>query len=277
MADKQAGQWSLDTRKLRVERIQQALDRNDPVDAMIEAEELLDQSPRDAEGLFLLGEALLEGGDSETALLAFEQACSVDNPHPDAIIGLAAARFETCNLVAALESAREAVRQHPDSAEAHFTLALALERLHGETRPEARSESMRAFVAANRLDAVSYPFPLVRTAQQWEEAVEEALTRIPVALRSFWADVPITLEDAPAIAELRDLDPPVSPMVLGLYEGNLDEGASPWDHRPERLRLFRANLAHAADVHALIDRIAVTLEQEALAWLGLTNEQLHPH
>ncbi len=274
--------WQIDAETrvtLRLESVKKALDAEDWSAAVIEVEELLDEDPDHVEGLYLLAEALLEIGDAEGAVETFErhlevareQGVQFDPEHRAAVLcGMAVGRFECVDIPGATEAAREAVRLAPDLAQAHYYLGLAIERSPGK-----KSEAAQAMLAANRLDPEAYPLPVSFGREQWEAAFRKAVNALPPKLRTFWSGLPVHFEEFPDLAELRRHDPPLSPTVSGLYEGEPpEEGDDPWKKRPTSLRLYTANLARLGDREAVSEEIERTLLSEALDWLGLGPDEL---
>lgn len=265
------GVWQLDpdTRlKLRLGTVREAVRAKDWPRVVLEAEELLDDVPRHGETLGLLANALLELGDCANAVDAFEDHLALHEPTAPVLSGLAIARFETCDLVGAIEAAREAIRLDPSFAEAHYSLGLALER-SGQGLQSAQS-----FQAANALDPTDYPLPMALTDEVLTEALRRALPALPPALIEFWKEVPIQIEDQPSLTELTASTSPVPPTVAGLYKGVPPEGEAVLTARPEALRLFRRNLARAGSLEEVSRQLALVLEQEALDWLGVPLEEL---
>lgn len=261
------GVWSLDPdthTALRLDRVRRMMRDEDHVEAVVEVEELLDEDPDNTEGLFLLGESLLELGEPSIALLAYERVVELTGGDADSLMGLAISRYETCDLAGAAVAAREAVRLDPGRAEAHWYLALALERLPGR-----RTEALQAFAAARELDPTEYPFPLRLSEAEWRGAIGMAVARLHPRLQSFWDGVPVRLEPWPDLAELRRADPPIPPGVSGLYLGEPPHDADPWTVRPQAMRLFRHNLERSRDPQELLEQITQALQNEALDWLGL--------
>lgn len=263
------GVWSLDpeTRTaLRLDRVRRMLRDEDYVEAVVEVEELLDEEPDNPEGLFLLGESLLELREPSIALLAYERFVELTGGDADSLLGLAISRYEVCDLAGAAVAAREAVRLDPSRAEAHWYLGLALERLPGR-----RTEALQAFAAARELDPTEFPFPLRLSDSEWRGAIGMAVGRLHPRLQSFWDGIPVRLEPWPDLAELRRADPPITPAVSGLYLGEPPTEGDPWIERPKAMRLFRHNLERARDPHELLDQITQALQDEALDWLGVAD------
>jgi tetratricopeptide (TPR) repeat protein len=277
--DEVIGGWSIDagTRTaMRLERIHKALDEGDFGLAVVEAEELLDEEPEHPEGTFLLAEALLELGDMESAVETYEthlEKAGKDAKNPRsaaAWTGLAVSRFECCDVAGALEAARQAVALAGDLADAHHILGLALERTPGR-----KNESVGEMMAAHRLEPEAFPLPLHLDKKAAQGLVEQALKRMPAKLRDFWTGVPFVYEDLPPIDMLKKHEPPLSPLVLGLYEGEPPENPEPAPKiRPERLRWFVANIGRAGRKDRCVEEITAVLESEAMDWIALAPEDL---
>jgi len=261
------GVWSLDpdTRTaLRLDRVRRMMRDEDHVEAVVEVEELLDEDPDNTEGLFLLGESLLELGEPAIAMLAYERFVELTGGDADSLMGLAISRYESCDLAGAAVAARDVVRLDPGRAEAHWYLALSLERLPGR-----RTEALQAFAAARELDPEEFPFPLRLSESEWRGAIGMAVGRLHPRLQSFWDGIPVRLEPWPDLTELRRADPPITPSVSGLYLGDPPVDGDPWQERPQAMRLFRHNLERSRDPQELLDQITQALQNEALDWLGL--------
>ena len=259
--------WGLDptfNSALRLGHIRKLLDREAWSEAVLEAEEFLDEHPQHVQALELLALGQVGLADAEGAVITWEQVLALD-PRPTAarLTSLAMARLDTCDLHGAITDAREALRLDPSQAEAHFTLGLALEYLPGRS-----SESAQALLAANRLAPESYPFPLTLDANGWEQALTTALLHVAPEVRELWDGVPVRLPERPALEDLTAHAPPVSPRVLGMFLGAPPEQGDPWQTPPEGLVLFSSNLARVPSLQDLVQRLAEVLEQEALVWAG---------
>jgi len=264
-----SGVWQLDpdTRlDLRLQRVKSAIGDADWPRVVMEAEELLDEAPEHIETLGLLATALLELGDAESAAEAFEDY--LGRAGPDAVIlsGLALARFESCDLMGAIEAAREAIRRDGSLAEAHYTLAMALERM-GDA-----SEAAQSFALAHMMDEVAFPLPLQLTDADLQLAVSAALSALPPPIRDFWAGIPLQVEEEPALTELTAATPPLPPTIAGMYDGVPPNDDTVHTARPLALRLFRRNLARCGTLDEVTQQLALVLQQEALDWLGVPFE-----
>lgn len=264
--------WTLDPETriaMRLEQVRKLVDRMQWHDAALEAEELLDEHADHPEALELLARAQLGIMDAEGAAQTWEQLHQVDpSPRPDRLAGMAMARFDVCDLVGAVEAAREAVRLDPALAEGHFVLGLALERLPGRS-----VEAAQAMMAANRLDPVSFPFPIRLDASGWEQALTTAMLQVPPPVRELWEGVPVRLPELPDLDLLRKSQPPLTPRLPGMFEGHPPSlqdppPEDPWARSPDGLQLFTRNLSRVHSLEELVARLADVLEQEALMWVG---------
>lgn len=266
------GAWQIDPdtrRRLRLDRVRAAFERGDWDEVVLEAEELLDEEPDHTEALFLLGEALLELGDWEVAREVYDHRVGLDGVDAPALVGLAVASLHLCDLPAAAEAAREAVRLDPGHAEGHHTLGLALERMPGR-----QGEALAEFSAAAHLEPERYPLPITLRHPDWELAIGSALERLHPRLRTFYEQVPFRIEELPDLAELRSADPPLSPTVVALYAGDPPDDEDPFDRRPDAMRLFARNLGRAGSLDGVVEDLAGALRDEALDWLGVDPSEL---
>lgn len=265
------GLWQIDpdTRLgLRLEAVRRATERQDWSSVVLEAEELLDDAPRHGEALGMLAGALLELGDARNAVDAYEDHLALVEATAEALSGLAIARFELCDLPGAASAAREAIRLDGSLAEAHYTLGLTHERL-GRIQ-----DAVRSFQVARTLEPTAYPLPMDLGPTEIEQALRLAIRTLPPTLVEFWRDVPILLEEEPALDELRSASNPVPPTVAGLYAGDPPEGDLVLDVRPDALRLFKKNLARCGTLDEVAHQLSLVLEQEALDWLGVPLDEI---
>jgi tetratricopeptide (TPR) repeat protein len=268
------GAWHIDpdTRAaLRLERVRGAVRDCAWADAILEAEELLDEDPDHPEGLFLLGEALLEIGDWELAREVYDHRVSLDGGDAPSLTGLAIASFHLCDLPAASENAREAVRRDPSDAEAHQFLGLALERIPGR-----QAEALAELTAAAHLDPARFPLPITLRNSEWESVIGRAIARLPQRLQDLYKKIPFRIEELPDVEELRAAYPPLSPTIGALYVGEPPEDGDPFELPPAAIRLFARNLGRAGSVEAVVDELAHSLQEEALDWLGVELDALEP-
>jgi Flp pilus assembly protein TadD len=114
--------------------------------------------PESAEAHLSVGQLLQQRGEAEAARTALEEAKRLRQRKADAqasvfAVSLGLRRAGEGDLAGAVESFREAVRLAPDSADAHYQLALALR------RRGAAEEADVHFREARRLAPYLHPPP----------------------------------------------------------------------------------------------------------------------
>jgi predicted Zn-dependent protease with MMP-like domain/Flp pilus assembly protein TadD len=260
------------------------LNRADPQPGTEDLEAALDLARRGSRlaagsGNPIAGElALLEGqalsglGDAKGALQRFAAARRALPGDPDVQVEHALALFELCRFEDADAELDEALRMSPGDAWAH----------HAKGRVALRlgrgAEAQECLARAHELAPEDFPEPISMSPEAFDEAVEEALGRLPEGIRRYLSNVAITVEDLPSEEELLSADPPLSPSILGIFRGApLPEKQSPdpWSRFPSSITLYQRNLeAFARDEEELVAEIGVTLVHEVGHFLGLDEEEL---
>lgn len=109
------------------------------------------------------------------------------------------------------------------------------------------------------------------TAQEFEEAVADALDEIPPELAAQMDNVVVLVEAEPPDGEDTGL--------LGLYEGTpLTERDSWWaaGSLPDRITIFRGPTLRMCDSREeVVDEVAVTVVHEVAHHFGIGDERLH--
>ncbi len=266
------GGWTVDPRALAALRLTKAADAyqsGDIAQALVEAEELLDDHPDHLDALYLVGDASLRQGDAPVAEAAFSRYLALEPASAEALAGLAAARFELADLAGTIGAAAQATALEPELAEAWYYTGLALERLG---RPV---ESREAHARATQLAPTAYPPVGVCDDATWQAALSAAHGLLPDVLKAWLADVPVITERFPAIGLLAGVNPPLSPMVWCLYDGSPPEHGEGEGRKPAAMRLFKGNLERVAAIEGdLPRRIAEALRHEVLDWLNLGADEL---
>ncbi|MFT4979689.1 MAG: tetratricopeptide (TPR) repeat protein [Myxococcota bacterium] len=190
---------------LRLDRIEQSIFAEHAEQALLEAEELLDEHPTHPLGLFYAGRAALLLGAAHTARAALEKCCTLQPADATLLASLAAARFESGDLDAALEAAEAALESAEDIPSAWYTRGVILER---RDAPEAAAA---CFARAELLDPSGHPAPLSITEARWERALTKAQSVLPTAIQAFYVQVPTRWLDYPDPTELTASYPTISP------------------------------------------------------------------
>lgn len=268
-----ATSWQVDGEvilALRLASIERALQRKEPAEALVEAEELLDDHPMHPMGLFYAGQAALQLGAAHTARAAFLR-CSARRPMDPALLApLARAHFECGDLDQALEAADAALQQAQDLASAWYVRGLVLERRGDE------AGASQSFTHAETLSPSRYPGPISLSEQRWDRALKQAIRVLPTPIQAFYVQVPVQWQRFPSAEDLCTQTPSLSPMTGALYLGKPPSAdQDPWQCLPAAVRLYRGNLRHNAPPgSSLVERISQSLLNEALLWTGAPHEEV---
>jgi len=250
---------------LRMKHAKGEFSRKNFVAALVEAEEVLDQHPDNAEALMLVGDSSLELGEALGAAASF---CRVLEFEPDNVLahsGLAIARFELTDFEAALDSAAQALELAPEHSEAIYLRGLVFEAL-GQTK-----EAEDAFQKAHSLAPEHYPLLAATPEDEWLEIIEAAKSLLHTDLQEWFDGVNIGVKASPFVEQLREHSPPLSPSSLALYQGKSPPlSEDPWLIKPPGIDLFEFNLSRASIREGgLVGPVASGLRREAVEWLGL--------
>ena len=112
---------------------------------------------------------------------------------------------------------------------------------------------------------------------QFEQAVADALLRIPRRFRQAMSNIAIIVEEEPSRELLRQMGIRPPGTLLGLYQGT-PLTMRTWDHGntlPDRILIFRGPHERAAATHEdLTVSIAETLIHEIGHYFGMSEEQI---
>jgi predicted Zn-dependent protease with MMP-like domain len=206
------------------------------------------------------------------ALARLDDALERCSDDLDLLVERGSALYELCRFEDARHQLLEVLRRDPEDPLAHHTLGLIAERSGNA------AEAGRRFATAHRGSPEEFPESVVLSADEFDRAVEDALTSLPQQIRDYLSNVAIAVEDVPDAEDLLASEPPLSPSILGIFRGSpLGDKASmdPWSHFPSSIVLYQKNLERFARDHAeLVDEIEITLIHEVGHFLGLDEEEL---
>jgi Flp pilus assembly protein TadD len=146
------------------------------------------------------------------------------------------ALFELCRFDEARTELAALVALEPDAWAEHY-LGLISER-QGDDRA-----AQRHFARATQLDPDSFRPPANAAPDRFAQVVQEEVARLPAEVRRGLEQSAFQVEDLPREADLKTVDPPLSPGILGLFKPPPEQagrGGKP------AIILYRRNLARAA-------------------------------
>jgi predicted Zn-dependent protease with MMP-like domain len=236
------------------------------LDVAEEEEEFLD-------ALLTKAELEISSGDPEGANATLDELPPPADEvrFPDPVLHLRAG-----DLLLALERAEE--------AEAHFLKAA----LEAPTRPDAlygaglcaeargdRPKMIEHFLEVRSLDAAAPPLPWQLDHDRMERLVEGALAELPEKARALLGNVPICVEDLPALALVSD---GLDPRLLGLFAGvPYPEQSTLSAPVPqlEQITLYQRNLERAVQSEEELEaEVRTTLLHETGHFFGLDEAAL---
>ncbi len=263
-----SGSWTVDPNTLQALRFgeaQKALETGDLDKALIEAEELLDEDPSHPKALELVSQAALSMGDVVMALEALNRLVELHTPNSRILHALAVARFQAVDYPGSLAAAEQATALDKQLTAAWHYQGLALERMGKFEAAKDRFEE------AATQDPDNFPAHPGWLNLDWQGILEAALDRLPQPIQVFYDGIKIRFDDFPAVEDLLENYPPLSPFTDGLYRGQPPREGDPWSEQPELVSLFRGNLSRpSVQPEDITKRTAEALMHEAMHWLGVS-------
>jgi predicted Zn-dependent protease with MMP-like domain/Flp pilus assembly protein TadD len=233
----------------------------------------LGDAEHELELLILGGTALNKLGDARRALLALDRAAALAPEDPDIGLERGIALFDLCRLGEARKQLEQVLECLPTEGWAHHYLGLIAE------RSGSLLLARKHFQLARRHSREDFPTPVGLSAEAFDRAIKDALDRLPERVKRYLTNVSIAVQEIPSEEDLCACDPPLPPVVLGLFVGPaLTERGSgdPWSHFPSRILLYQNNLQRfARSRDELIEQIGITLMHEVGHFLGLSEDDLY--
>ncbi|HLL04407.1 MAG TPA: metallopeptidase family protein [Myxococcaceae bacterium] len=224
------------------------------------------------EFLLLEGMGLNQLGECERALASLEAALEHMPRSVDAQVERGIALFELCRFPEAMAAFERVLKDSPDEAWAHHYLGLLAER-----RADAR-EAKKRFGKAQALIPEEFPPPVELSEEEFDRALEAAVTALPGHVKGYLDNVTIAVEDIPSDEDLTGQSPPLSPCILGVFRGTpVGERSvtSAYDHFPASIVLYQKNLERFARTREeLIEQIGITVMHEVGHLVGLDEDEL---
>ena len=113
--------------------------------------------------------------------------------------------------------------------------------------------------------------------EEFEDAVERALEKIPKVFRDQLNNMTITVEDNPALELLREMEIPPDETLFGVFTGVPlpERSVTEPPIYPDVIIIFQEPmLAFCQCVEELEEEIAITVMHEVAHYLGLSDERL---
>ncbi len=243
-------------------------------------EHLLEADPDSTDALYLMGEAMIELEEFEAAQEIFADLLRLEPDFAGAYNGLGVALFELCRFEEARDALNQAIELDPRLAESRLYLGFFHERRGQDDKAAA------LFQRAVELDPEAFHAPTDLSTDELDRARVRALAALPAPVRTYLEGIEWRIDELPETSVLTRSWPPLSPLVLCLFEGppRVPEMVpSPLAHPAQSVVLFRGNfrkvVREPGDLErAMLDTLVLELEHfldldraesEALGLLGL--------
>ncbi|WP_224361065.1 metallopeptidase family protein [Hyalangium versicolor] len=224
------------------------------------------------EFLLLEGMGLNQVGESARALARLDEALEHMPRSVDAMVERGIALFELCRFKEANGAFERVLKEASDEPWAHHYLGLIAER-RGDMK-----EAKKRFVKAQALMPEEFPPPVELSEEEFDGALESAVTALPEQVKGYLDNVTISVEDIPSDDDLTGQSPPLSPCILGVFRGTPVGARSvtnAYDHFPASIVLYQRNLERFAKTREeLIEQIGITVMHEVGHLVGLDEDDL---
>ncbi|MBI5154823.1 metallopeptidase family protein [Candidatus Poribacteria bacterium] len=221
--------------------------------------------------LMVGGSACWLDGDIEGAERYYRQAHVMDPGRLDAIVAMGVALFHLARFAASRQFLELATVEDHEASEGWYYLGLL------SLREGRRELAEIYFTRANEQEPERWLLPKFLSLDEIEGILEEFLGQLPKEIRSALDNVPVILDDRPTDEMLHHCDPPLDPLLLGVFEGTPLPEQSVFESptAPTQIILFAENIALIApDENKLREELAITLKHEIGHYFGLDEDDL---
>lgn len=224
----------------------------------------------------LEAQALGDLGHSDEALPRLEVALRQSPGRADALHERGVAHFNLALFPLAKADFLAVLAQRPEDAFAHHMLGLTLDWL---ADPQAETHLGRAIALAPD----EFTSAVLLSPDELRAEIDAVLAGLPAPRRAAVRAARFEIADLPAIDDLRSVNPPFPPTILGLYRGPLDAadltlaepGHAAVAAATPSIVLYRKNLARAVRTRAeLLREIRDTVLHEIGHFEGLDEDDL---
>ena len=225
-------------------------------------------APLAADLAVLEAQALNDLGRSDEALERVDAALRIAPGRGDALHEKGVALFDLSRFGDAKAVLEKALTIQPDDAYTHQMLGLTLEEL-GETAAADAELAKAVTLAPGELT----PPVLISTAD-FQKEIDAVIAQLPPDRKARVQSIKVEIEDLPDATDLKAVQPPFPPTILGLYRGPVGRTPAPGDESPS-IVLYRKNLARAVKTRTeLTEQIRDTLLHEIGHLEGLDEDDL---
>jgi predicted Zn-dependent protease with MMP-like domain len=228
---------------------------------------LSDEDLDELEGLLSEVEQCLAEGDVDGARAALEAAAEMaGDDDPDVGYGRSLIALETGEVAGAVAELKRVLEADPDFADAHHTLALALEELgdeQGMVHHFLRTRVLDAKLDKDRGVGSQEDLDLI------ERVARETVDGLPEEFASKLRKVPVILEHRPSRSLVEE---GFDPRAFGLFEG--PEHGRDDVPAPTRIVLFTSNLLASFAGEELEQQVEITVLHEVGHYFGLDERDM---
>ena len=225
-------------------------------------------APLAADLAVLEAQALNDLGRSDEALERVDSALRITPGRGDALHERGVALFDLSRFADAKAAFGKALVIQPQDAYTHQMLGLTLEQL-GE-HAAADAELRKAIeLAPHELSS-----PVLIPVVEFQKEIDAVIASLPPERRAHVKSIKVEIADLPDPVDLKAVQPPFPPTILGLYRGPVGRAPAPGDEPPS-IVLYRKNLARAVKSRTeLSEQIRDTLLHEIGHLEGLDEDDL---
>ncbi|HEX5062593.1 MAG TPA: metallopeptidase family protein [Kofleriaceae bacterium] len=225
-------------------------------------------APLAADLAVLEAQALNDLGRSDEALERVDSALRITPGRGDALHERGVALFDLSRFSEAKVAFEKALGIQPQDAYTHQMLGLTLEQL-GEGNTADKELAKAIELAPKELSA-----PVLITVTDFQKEIDAVVASLPADRRAHVKSIKLEIADLPDPVDLKAVQPPFPPTILGLYRGPVGRAPAPDDEAPS-IVLYRKNLARAVKTRTeLSEQIRDTLLHEIGHLEGLDEDDL---
>ncbi|HEU4615943.1 MAG TPA: metallopeptidase family protein [Kofleriaceae bacterium] len=225
-------------------------------------------APLAADLAVLEAQALNDLGRSDEALDRIDTALRISAGRGDALHERGVALFDLSRFADAKVAFEKALATQPQDAYTHQMLGLTLEQL-GEIAAADRELARAVELAPGELSP-----PVLIPVAEFQKEIDAVIASLPEPRKARVKAVKVEVADLPDPTDLKAVQPPFPPTILGLYRGPVGRAPAPGDEPPS-IVLYRKNLARAVKTRTeLSEQIRDTLLHEIGHLEGLDEDDL---